>query len=281
MLQIDAAGVRRPALDNTRVVFGRRHPFQSLGDDVPEMFVPVAELPEVSARWFTAEPVDLHDASGSFLRRETLLTCTSVANSVTVWDSGTRIRLDPGDVYIVRHWPVYVGDLWQGSPFGARLDSARSGEPGAPLNQQPVASPASAGRTRPVEPLPLTERQRRILVARYRGYYLPPPAFDPQPLEWAEVARLLDDLSYADVADDRLRRRATNPLSGEVSKVKKAVEDRHPGWLPDSGETSKSFHDHLRLILEREGLFTTSALRAFAVTIPRARVRPRRARHGW
>ena len=122
-------------------------------------------------------------------------------------------------------------------------------------------------------PLPIPPATRRVLLARYHRYYRQPPHFDPQPVPWADVAVVLGALDVVrtlDGTDERAVRRAVTPLQDAVTALKTEIERRHPGWLPARSETQKSFHDHLRTILESEGVFEERELLRFDAGHPRA-----------
>ena len=134
----------------------------------------------------------------------------------------------------------------------------------------PPGAVARGSGTVPPVPLPIPPATRRVLLARYHRYYRQPPHFDPQPVPWADVAVVLGVLEPADAGDERRVRRAVTRLQDAVAALRDEVERRHPGWLPSRSETQKSFHDHLRTILETDGVFEPAGLRRFDAEHPRA-----------
>ena len=255
-----------------RIVLGRRHRFEG---GHGETFVPLADLPDMSARWFSVEDVVVGPvvprAGAPVPESAVIVRCESARRGVRVWDGAEPLRLAPGDVYLPRRPTFFVGDLLGGEICGARVDLAPS---------LPVAAPppgagvrARGGGTLPPVPLPIPPATRTVLLARYHRYYRQPPHFDPQPVPWADVAVVLGALDVArtlDDIDERAVRRAVTPLQDAVTALKTEIERRHPGWLPARSETQKSFHDHLRTILRRARACSERELRRFDAGHPRA-----------
>jgi hypothetical protein len=250
-----------------RVVLGRRHRWEG---PVSESFVPLADVAEMSARWFSVEDVVLAPAApgspaGAY-GPAVAVRCESARSGVRVWDGAEPLRLAPGEVYLPRHRTFFVGDLVRGTVCGARVDLV----PGLPAATPPAGRVRPGAGTEPPVPLPIPPAVRGVLLARYHRYYRQPPHFDPQPTPWADVAVVLGLLDAAEAADERAVRRVVTRLQDAVSALRAEIERRHPGWLPARSETQKSFHDHLRTILESEGLFEPRELAAFDAGYPRA-----------
>jgi len=258
-----------------RVVLGRRHCFEG---GHGESFVPLADLPDMSARWFSVEDVVLspvvpraEPAAGLLAAPAAVIVrCESARRGVRVWDGAEPLRLAPGDAYLPRRPTFFVGDLLGGEICGARVDLAPSLPVAAPPADLTARLTAPGGGTLPPVPLPIPPATRRVLLARYHRYYRQPPHFDPQPVAWADVAVVLGALDVVRTGDDRAVRRAVTPLQDAVTALKAEIEHRHPGWLPARSETQKSFHDHLRTILESEGVFEERELLRFDAEHPRA-----------
>jgi hypothetical protein len=248
-----------------RIVLGRRHRHEG---PVGESFVPLADVPDMSARWFSLEDVVLAPAGPAGAAGEPALVvrCESARRGVRVWDGAEPLLLGPGEAYLPRRPTFFVGDLVGGDICGARVDLS----PELPVAAPPPGAAARGSGTEPPVPLPIPPATRGVLLARYHRYYRQPPHFDPQPVPWADVAVVLGALEPADAGDERRVRRAVTRLQDAVAALRDEVERRHPGWLPSRSETQKSFHDHLRTILETDGVFEPAELLRFDAEHPRA-----------
>jgi hypothetical protein len=245
-----------------RIVFGRRHRSQD-SRPIGESFLPLASLETMSRRWFSVEDVTLTsalDGSGDGL---SLL--VQAESTVQIWDGGDPVRLAAGGRYLAQGRVLFVGDLIEGRIWGARIEvtSDRPERPAQPRTE-------GAGSTLQPPELELPAFTGNVLLARYHRYYRHPPDFDPQPVPWAQVAVVLGLLDAHEVADRTARRRALKEAQDAVGKVKHQVDVLFPGWLPASSETQKTFHDHLRTVLEMRGFFDLAALRDFDERFPRA-----------
>ncbi len=245
-----------------RIVFGRRHQAQH-SRPIGESFMPVASLETMSRRWFSVEDVTLTSAlDGRDDGLSLMVRADSADNAVRIWDGGDPVRLAPGGRYLAQDRVLFVGDLIDGRIWGARIEVTAD----RPERSRPApAEGAGAGSgitARPPE-LDLPAFTGNVLMARYHRYYRHPPDFDPQPVPWDQVAVLLGLLDRHDVGDRLALRRAVKDPQDAVSRVKQQVDLIFPGWLPASSQTQKTFHDHLRTVLEMRGFFDVAQLRDF------------------
>lgn len=252
-----------------RFVFGRRHSLV-VARPVGETFMPLGGAPTISKRWFSVEDVVLTRAvTGEQEPAWIRVRCESATNSVQVWDGREPVRLAPGSSYLAQTSTLFVGDLIEGRIWGARIElSPRL--PGALGPAWTSRGEALDAITEQPAVLDLSATTRDVLLARYHRYYRHPPQFNPQPIPWADVAVVLGLLELRDARDDKVIRRVVRPPQDAVSAVKRQIERLHPGWLPTSSETEKTFHDHLRTILEMEGVFDAHVLIGFDAAFPRA-----------
>jgi hypothetical protein len=175
--------------------------------------------------------------------------------------------LSAGGRYLAQNSVVFVGDLIDGRIWGARIEvTATSPEPAGPR----AVDRSQRGSTVQPPDLELTPFASDILLARYHRYYRHPPHFDPQPVPWADVAVVLGLIDIRQTADRIVLRRVLKDPQDVVGKVKQQIEVLFPGWLPPSSETQKTFHDHLRTVLEMRGFFEPSRLRGFDQRFPAA-----------
>jgi hypothetical protein len=255
--------VRRPH----RVVFGRRHQAQDVRP-IGESFLAITSHETMSRRWFGVEDVELTAAldgtrQGVFL----MVRAESEANPVRIWDGGDPVRLSAGRRYLAQSTVIFVGDLIEGRIWGARIEATDIRPAESVL---PRTGPPAAGFTVQPPDLDLSPFASDVLLARYHRYYRHPPHFDPQPVPWADVAVVLGLIDIRETADRTALRRALKDPQEAVGKVKQQIEVLFPGWLPPSSETQKTFHDHLRTVLEMRGFFEPSRLRGFDERFPAA-----------
>lgn len=256
--------VRRPH----RIVFGRRHQAQD-SRPIGESFLAVTSHETMSRRWFSVEDVDLtsaldgrRDAGALMIRAE------STVNPLRIWDGPDPVRLGVGGRYLAQNSVIFVGELIEGRIWGARIEITTGRPESGPARSS--AEPASSRITVPPRELDLPRATSDVLHARYHRYYRHPPHFDPQPVAWADVAVVLGLIDIRRTADRDALRRALKDPHEAVSKVKQQVEEMFPGWLPPSSQTQKTFHDHLRTVLEMRGFFEPSQLRGFDQRYPAA-----------
>jgi hypothetical protein len=242
-----------------RIVFGRRHQAQD-SRPIGESFMPIGQLETMSRRWFSVEDVTLTSAlDGRDDGLSLLVRADSAENTVRIWDGGDPVRLSPGGRYLAQDRVLFVGDLIDGRIWGARIEVTAD----RPDRARPLPGEGLVGSTlRPPE-LDLPAFTSNVLMARYHRYYRHPPDFDPQPVPWAQVAVTLGLLPAGRTSDRLALRRALKDAQEAVGKVKQQVDVLFPGWLPPSSETQKTFHDHLRTVLEMRGFFDLAQLRDF------------------
>lgn len=264
-----------------RVVLGRKHAVESR---FGETFWALAVDRAMSRRWFCVEDVTVTPVLGGDPEQALRVRCLSSTNSVQVWEGREPVRVQPGASYLAQGDVLFVGDFVDGLVLGARVSLNPDRPPAVPSTAPagvaaqvsaagsgavPVLGrDAAAGVTVPPEGLGLTPAVRDVVLARYHGYYRLPPRFDPQPTPWERVAVLLRLLDAADVGDKALLRKALKDPQEAVTRLKQRVEALHPGWLPEASETQKSFHDHLRTILEMHRVFEPQELDAFDARYP-------------
>jgi hypothetical protein len=255
-----------------RIVFGRRHPAQD-SRPVDESFLAIGRLETMSRRWFSVEDVVLTSAlDGRSDGLSLMVHAESAKNTVRIWDGGDPVRLAPGGRYLAQDRVLFVGDLIDGRIWGARIEMTderpKRSRPGLDRSENPGRPEDDAGTTlRPPE-LDLPAFTSNVLMARYHRYYRHPPDFDPQPVPWAQVAVTLGLLNSSETSDRLALRRALKDAQEAVGKVKQQVDVLFPGWLPASSETQKTFHDHLRTVLEMRGFFDLGQLRDFDDRFP-------------
>jgi len=255
--------VRRPH----RIIFGRRHQAQD-ARPIGESFLAITSHETMSRRWFGVEDVELTAAlDGQSEGVSLMVRAESEANPVRIWDGGDPVRLVPGGKYLAQNTVIFVGDLIEGRIWGARIEVTAA----RPLASTPrLAGHSSAASTLQPAELDLTPFASDVLLARYHRYYRHPPDFDPQPVGWADVAVILGLIDIRETSDRSALRRALKDPQDAVGKVKQQIEVLFPGWLPPSSETQKTFHDHLRTVLEMRGFFDPSRLRGFDARFPAA-----------
>jgi hypothetical protein len=189
----------------------------------------------------------------------------SAENAVRIWDGADPVRVPPTGRYLAQNNVLFVGDLIDGRIWGARIE-VTSDRPQPP----PTGETTTPGSTQRPPELDLPAFTSNVLLARYHRYYRHPPHFDPQPVPWADVAVILGLLSTKETTDRVALRRALKDPQEAVSKVKQQVDHLIPGWLPASSETQKTFHDHLRTVLEMRGFFELAHLHNFDNRFPEA-----------
>jgi hypothetical protein len=254
--------VRRPH----RIVFGRRHQSQD-ARPIGESFLAITSQETMSRRWFEVEDVELTSALDGRSDGVSLsVRAESAANPVRIWDGGDPVRLSAGRRYLAQSTVIFVGDLIEGRIWGARIE-VTAARPSVTTRR-----PTGYSRAATLQPseLELTPFAEDVLLARYHRYYRHPPDFDPQPVPWADVAVALGLIELTDTADRAALRRALKEPQDAVGRVKQQIEVLFPGWLPPSSETQKTFHDHLRTVLEMRGFFEPSRLRGFDQRVPGA-----------
>jgi len=264
-----------------RVVFGRKHRHRTaFGED----FWGLGASTSMSRHWFGVEDVAITSQIDGVEESHLRVRCLSSTNSVLVWEGREPVRVQPQASYLAQGAVLFVGDLVEGLVVGARVSLA-PGQPELSSSGGLVRSPAGAvsedataagrtvspGITQPPAGLDLSAATRDVVLARYHRYYRLPPDFDPQPTSWEQVAVVLGLLAPAQAADKGLLRRAVKDPQEAVTRLKQRVEALHPGWLPEASETQKTFHDHLRTILEMHRIFEPHEVDAFDARHPLAR----------
>jgi len=254
--------VRRPH----RIVVGRRHQAQD-SRPIGESFLAVTSHETMSRRWFSVEDVDLTSTLDG--RRDDgalMIRAESAVNPLRIWDGPDPVRLAVGGRYLAQNSVIFVGDLIEGRIWGARIEiAAARPESGT---ARPLSEATSLRATVPPRELDLPASTSDVLYARYHRYYRHPPHFDPQPVAWADVAVMLGLIDIRESADRNALRRALKDPQEAVGKVKQQIEEIFPGWLPPSSQTQKTFHDHLRTVLEMRGFFEPGRLRGFDQKYP-------------